>query len=73
MGDKVGKGYVYGNFGMVFYNVGDCEKVMEYFELNLIIVKEFGDRVGEGMVCGNLGCFYYGFGKFKWVIEYYEM
>lgn len=58
---------------MVFYNVGDCEKVMEYFELNLIIVKEFGDRVGEGMVCGNLGCFYYGFGKFKWVIEYYEM
>lgn len=61
-----------GNLGLVYSDLGDTRKAIEYYEQALKISREIGDRRGEGVDLGNLGNAYHRLGETRKSIEYYE-
>ena len=48
IGDRGGEGSAYGNLGVAYSSLDDCQKSIEYHEKHLKIAIEIGDRGGEG-------------------------
>jgi len=48
-------GAILGNLGSAYYDLGQVERAIEYYEQALAIAKEIGDRHGEGTLLNNLG------------------
>jgi tetratricopeptide (TPR) repeat protein len=63
---------VLGNLGNAYFNLGQVEKAIEYYEQALVISKEIGDRRGEGNHLGNLGNAYSHLGQVEKAIDYHE-
>ncbi|MBE9540982.1 MAG: tetratricopeptide repeat protein, partial [Proteobacteria bacterium] len=63
---------VLGNLGSAYFNMGQVEKAVEYYENALVIAKEIGDRWGEGNHLGNLGNAYLNVGQVGKAIEYFQ-
>ena len=64
IGDRVGEGNAYGNLGIAYDSLGDCQKTIQYHEKHFKIAKEIGDRVGEGNAHGNLSNAYWSLGDY---------
>jgi tetratricopeptide (TPR) repeat protein len=52
--------------------LGDAKKAIEFYEKQLVIVREIGDRRGEGNALGNLGLAYAALGDARKAIEFHE-
>ena len=52
--------------------MGDARKATEFYEQQLVIVRETGDRRGEGNALGNLGNAYYSLGDARKATELYS-
>ena len=73
VGDKHGKGVVYGNLGNAYFRLGDFKKAIEYHNLDNKTAKEVEDKHGEGSAYGSLGSAYLSLGDFNKAIEYHNL
>ena len=64
------KGFVFGDLGLIFMQLGYVRKAIEYYEQALKISREIGDRRGEGADLGNLGLAYSDLGEPRKAIEF---
>eukprot|EP00795_Rhopilema_esculentum_P010890 gene10890-19717_t len=48
------------------------ERAVEFYEANLVLVRELGDRAAEGRAFGNLGNTHYLLGNFDKAVQYHE-
>ncbi|XP_076325561.1 G-protein-signaling modulator 2-like [Tachypleus tridentatus] len=48
------------------------EKAVEYYEQNMMLMKELGDRSAQGRACGNLGNTYYLLGNFAQAVSFHQ-
>ena len=70
--DRASEGRHSGNLGIVYKNLGETRRAVEFHEQALIILREIGDRRGEGNALGNLGIAYQHMGEPQRAIEFYE-
>ncbi|WKZ48683.1 MAG: tetratricopeptide repeat protein [Anaerolineales bacterium] len=61
-----------GNLGIAYAVLGDARKAIEFYEQQLVIVREIGNRRGEGNALNNLGLAYAALGDARKAIEFYE-
>jgi tetratricopeptide (TPR) repeat protein len=61
-----------GNLGIVYKNLGEYRRAIEYHNQHLQITRETGYRGGEGVALGNLGVAYDRLGEHRRAIEYQE-
>jgi tetratricopeptide (TPR) repeat protein len=66
------EGTALGNLGVVYRNLGEYRRAIEYQEKCLAIAREIGDRRGEGAALGNLGNAYDSLGEYRRAVEYHE-
>ena len=57
---------------MVFDDLGQKPKAIEYYQQALAIARDIGDRQGEGIYLGNLGNVFADLGDEGQAIEYYQ-
>jgi tetratricopeptide (TPR) repeat protein len=62
-----------GNLGIVFKDLGDHRKAIEYYNQALKISKEIGNRLLEGNMLGNLGNTYSILSEIQRAIDSYEL
>jgi tetratricopeptide (TPR) repeat protein len=72
LGNRRSESELLNNIGLVYYDLGDVEQAIGYFERSLDLSKEIGDRHGEGQTLGNLGNAWITLGDPRRAIEYYE-
>jgi len=70
IGDRRGEGNRLGNLGLVYSDLGEPRKAIEYYVQALKISREIDDRHGEGYHLGNLGLVYSDLGEPKKAIEF---
>lgn len=58
--------------GLVYADLGETRKAIEYHEKSLMIKHEIGDRLREGITYGNLGSAHYRLSNMRQAIEFYE-
>ncbi|MDW5552019.1 tetratricopeptide repeat protein [Methanosarcina sp.] len=63
---------VFGHLGLIYNDLGEYRKAIEYYEQALKISREIGDRRAEGTWIGNMGNAYSDMGEPRKAIEYYE-
>jgi tetratricopeptide (TPR) repeat protein len=61
-----------GNLGAAYYNLGEMDKAIHYYEQSLEIDRALEDRQGEGLVLGGLGLAYMHLGETDKAIQYFE-
>jgi tetratricopeptide (TPR) repeat protein len=71
--DRVAEGNHLGNLGIVYRQLGETRRAIEYHERAVDIHRELGDRRGEGNALGNLGSAYFRVPEIRRAIEYYEL
>jgi tetratricopeptide (TPR) repeat protein len=54
-GDRRGEGGDLGNIGLIYANMGEPRKAIEFYEQALVIAREIKDPRDEGAALGNLG------------------
>jgi tetratricopeptide (TPR) repeat protein len=72
LGDRRDEGAFSGNLGSAYYNLGQVEYAITYYDQALAISREIGDRRNEGAWLGNLGLAYASLGQVEKAIEYYD-
>ena len=58
--------------GVIYLDLGDVQRAIEFFEQQLKIVRDVGDRQSEDITIGNIGLAYMKLGKLRRAIEYFE-
>jgi len=56
----------------VYYNKGEYDKTLEYFDKSLKIREELGDKRGMGATLSNIGAVYADKGDYDKALEYYD-
>jgi len=72
IGDRRGLGINLTNIGLVYNNLGQYQKALDYYQQALFIHREIGDRHGEGANLGNIGLIYDNFGQYQKALDYYQ-
>lgn len=62
----------YSNFVIVYYVIGEFEKLVEYEVKVLVINDEIGDKLCLSIFYNNFGRIYYIFGKDKELIDCFK-
>ncbi len=70
--ERTAEGYVLGNLGVAYKNLGETARAIQFYEQQLAIVRELGDRRGEGNALGNLANAYAALGETRRAIQFYE-
>ena len=65
-------GYLLSSLGIIYHQIGDYNKSIEYCENALKVAQNIGDKESEGVQLGNLGNAYGSLGDVKKSTEYYE-
>jgi len=60
------------NLGLVYNQMGEIRRAIEYYQQSLGIARELGNRKGEGIDLGNLGTAYHRLGEIGKAIRCYE-
>ena len=58
--------------GSIYFDKGDYEKAMDYYERSLTIDEELGYTYGMGSSLGNIGNVHYNKGDLDTALDYYE-
>jgi tetratricopeptide (TPR) repeat protein len=58
IGNRQGEATQLGNLGGAYYNLGQFERAIDYYNQALTIHREIGNRQGEATQLGNLGIAY---------------
>ena len=64
-GDRDAEATALDRIGLVYRDVGETKRALEYHEQALLISQEIGDRRGEAISLGNIGAAYYSLGENK--------
>jgi tetratricopeptide (TPR) repeat protein len=72
LGSRWAEGGTLGTLGLVYAELGETHKAIQYHEQYLEIARQIGDRQGESIALGNLGNTYVLLGEPRKAIEYYE-
>ncbi|MEE3718851.1 tetratricopeptide repeat protein [Tumidithrix elongata RA019] len=67
-----GEGRTLNNIGLVYDNLGQYSKALEYYRQSLAIIKEIGDRYKEGLTLNNIGTIYDYLGQYPKALEIYQ-
>jgi tetratricopeptide (TPR) repeat protein len=70
--DKAAEGCHLGNLGLVYAELGEIRRAIEFHEQSLAIAREIGDRRSESQNLGNLGNAFADLGETRRAIEFYE-
>ena len=70
VGDRAGEGCAYGHLGLVYQNLKEFQRAIEYHNQHLMIAKEVGNRACERIAYRNLGLVYHSLDEFQRAIEY---
>ena len=55
--------------GLVYYNIGDYGKAMDYNSRALMISEALGDKAGIGFCCHFFGMMYYNKGDYNFIVR----
>ncbi len=69
---KLVKAKGFNNLGVIFWNKGEYDKAIEFYEKCLRICEGIGYKQGIGAASGNLGIIYKNKGEYDRAIEFYE-
>jgi tetratricopeptide (TPR) repeat protein len=72
LGDKSGEGADLNNIGVVYKNLGDYPKALDYLKQALKIKKEIGDKRGIGNNLTNIGGVYQYLDDYPKALDYYQ-
>jgi tetratricopeptide (TPR) repeat protein len=61
-----------GNIGLVYHNLGQLNKALEYHQQSLVIKNELGSQSAEAITLGNIGSVYYSLGQWDKALEYHQ-
>ena len=70
--DKALHGWVIGNLGLAYKELGEIEKAIKYLEESLSIARKYGHIDGIGKRLNQLGLAYCNIGNAKKALEYHE-
>lgn len=70
--DKRKQARYWNELATIFVKLGRYKQAVQYFEMALVVSREFGDRRSEGSIIGNLANVYVSLGKSDRAIDYYE-
>lgn len=70
--DRSGEGNVLGTLGLVYADLGEMARAIEFHQQFLSIAREVGDRYNEGKALGNLGVAYLNSGDTQLAIKFYK-
>ncbi len=70
--DKGVMGFLFGNLGLAYSDLGEIKKAIECYMQALKIAKDLGDKKGEENSLGNLGLAYIQIGQVDKAIQNYE-
>ncbi len=67
-----GEGQTLNNLGIIYWNLAQFPKAVEYYDKSLVIRRKIGDVAGEGQTLNNLGIIYWNWGRYQEAVQYYE-
>jgi tetratricopeptide (TPR) repeat protein len=70
--NRAAEGRHLGNLSIIYKDLGETRRAIEFCEQQLIIVREIGDRHGEGATLGNLGIAYRILGETRRAVEFHK-
>jgi len=70
--DRQYEDYALGNLGTAYYELGETDRAIQFYEQALLIDRELDDREGEAADLGNLGVAYWSLGETDRAIQLYE-
>jgi CHAT domain-containing protein/tetratricopeptide (TPR) repeat protein len=72
LGDKKGEAAALENIGIVYAEIRQPQKALQYYEQALLLYRALGDRGGEAGTLTNIGLVYADIGQPMKALEYYE-
>jgi len=60
------------NIGLVYNDLGEKQKALEYFNQALPLIRAMGDRAKEATTLNNIGLVYYDLGENQTALDYYK-
>ena len=72
IGDRNSEANVLGNLGLVYINLGQYQRAIDFLQPALAILKNIGDRNGEGTTFSNLGLAYRSLGQYQKAADFYQ-
>jgi len=66
------EGTLLNNIGLVYNNLGERRRALEYYEQALPIHREVGNRAVEATTLNNIGMVYDALGECRRALEYFE-
>jgi len=71
IGDKIGVGHCYNNYGGVYLYKSDFKKSLEFYQKSLSVSEDFKDKKGISTAANNVGNIYLQLGESYKALEYY--
>ncbi|MDB9513042.1 CHAT domain-containing protein, partial [Kamptonema animale CS-326] len=72
VGDRAGEATSLNNIGLVYSELGEKQKALEYYSQSLPLRRVVGDRAGEATSLNNIGLVYSELGEKQKALEYYS-
>ncbi|MEG4391340.1 tetratricopeptide repeat protein [Microcoleus sp. BROC3] len=72
VGDRGGEATTLNNIGLVYSELGEKQKALEYYSQSLPLFRAVGDRGGEATTLNNIGLVYSELGEKQKALEYYS-
>ena len=72
MGNRTGEAAILNNIGLVYSELGEPQKALEYYSQSLPLTRAVGDRTGEANTFNNIGVVYSELGEQQKALEYYS-
>src|SRR4029077_497241 len=72
VGDKSGEALTLNNLGVVYADLGEKRKALEFYNQALPLRREIGDKSGEANTLNNLGNVYSDLGEKQKALEFYN-
>jgi tetratricopeptide (TPR) repeat protein len=71
-GDGGGEAFTLNNIGLVYSELGEQQKALEYYSQSLPLTRAVGDHGGEAVALTNIGSVYSALGEQQKALEYYS-
>jgi CHAT domain-containing protein/Tfp pilus assembly protein PilF len=72
VGDRSGEATTLSNIGLVYSDLGEKQKALDYYQQALPLRRAVGDRSGEAVTLINIGAVYSALGEKQKALDYYQ-